>query len=84
MEIALKTQESLLTVQELASRLNVKRSWVYDHADELGAYRLGKYVRFSWQTVVERLERRAITTPDVKPPTQRPSLTPINKDISDE
>ena len=46
----------LLTVQELAIRLRVKRSWVYLHADELGAYRLGKYLRFSWDRVVEQLD----------------------------
>ena len=51
------TADPLLVVDELAARLRVKRSWVYDHADELGAYRLGKYVRFSWARVIERLER---------------------------
>jgi excisionase family DNA binding protein len=49
-------QETLLTVQELAEQLRVKPSWVYDHADELGAFRLGKYLRFSLQRVLERLE----------------------------
>jgi hypothetical protein len=31
----------LLTVEELAARLRVQPSWVYTHADELGAFRLG-------------------------------------------
>lgn len=47
----------LLTVDELAARLRVKPSWVYTHADDLGGYRLGKYLRFSWDRVIERLER---------------------------
>ena len=47
----------LLTVDELAARLRVKPSWVYTHADDLGGYRLGKYLRFSWARVIERLER---------------------------
>jgi excisionase family DNA binding protein len=52
------TNEDFLTVSEVATRLRVKSSWVYGHADELGAYRLGKYLRFSWDRVLERLERR--------------------------
>lgn len=47
--------DEFLTVQEVADRLRVKASWVYLHADELGAYRLGKYLRFSWQRVLERI-----------------------------
>jgi hypothetical protein len=45
----------LLTVDELAARLNVSRNWVYVHASALGVYRLGKYLRFSWPRVLERL-----------------------------
>jgi hypothetical protein len=51
-----KAQETLLTVQEIADLLRVKPSWVYDHADDLGAFRLGKYLRFSLPRVLERLE----------------------------
>jgi hypothetical protein len=46
---------TLLTADETATRLKVARSWVYDHADDLGAFHLGKYVRFSWPDVLERL-----------------------------
>lgn len=45
----------LLTVEEVAARLGVSRNWVYGHASELGVYRLGKYLRFSWPRVLERL-----------------------------
>jgi hypothetical protein len=31
----------MLTVSELAQHLHVNRAWVYEHADELGAVRLG-------------------------------------------
>jgi hypothetical protein len=34
--------------------LRLKPSWVYEHADELGAYRLGKYLRFALPRVMER------------------------------
>jgi len=47
----------LMTVEEVASKLRVKRSWVYTHADELGVYHAGKYLRFSWSRVLECLER---------------------------
>jgi len=46
----------LLTVDEVAERLRVRPSWVYKHADALGALRVGKYLRFRWQRVLERLE----------------------------
>ena len=46
----------ILTVPEVATRLRVASSWVYEHADSLGAYRLGKYLRFNWRRVLERLE----------------------------
>lgn len=46
----------LLTVSEVARRLGVTCGWVYTHADQLGVYRLGKYLRFSWPRVLERLQ----------------------------
>lgn len=49
--------ESLLTVGEVASRLQVPSSWVYGHADLLGVYRLGKYLRFDWNRVTAVLQR---------------------------
>jgi hypothetical protein len=45
----------LLTVSEVAAKLRVPASWVYSHADELGVYRAGKYLRFDWRVVTERL-----------------------------
>lgn len=45
----------LLTVAELAVRLKVRPSWVYLHAAELGAIKLGKYLRFRWDLVLEML-----------------------------
>lgn len=47
----------LLNVSEVAHRLGVTSGWVYTHADQLGVYRLGKYLRFSWPRVLERLQR---------------------------
>jgi excisionase family DNA binding protein len=49
----------LMTVEEVAARLKLKRSWVYTHADELGVFRCGKYLRFSWPRVLEFLERKS-------------------------
>ncbi len=50
--------DSLMTVGEVASRLRVKVSWIYSHADDLGAFRLGKYLRFSWPRVLECLNHK--------------------------
>jgi hypothetical protein len=63
----------LKTVNELAELLRLKPSWVYDHADDLGAFRLGKYLRFSMPRVMERLERGEVGCTDVGSPTQRPN-----------
>jgi hypothetical protein len=48
--------DAFMTVEELALKLRVKPSWVHAHADELGVYRVGKYLRFRWQRVVLILE----------------------------
>jgi len=52
-----RAEDQLLTVDEVAGRLSVSRNWVYNHADAIGGYRLGKYLRFSWPRVLERLGR---------------------------
>ena len=57
-EESLVEKVDLLTVQELAERLQLKASWVYSHANELGAYRLGKYLRFSWSRVLQHLNEK--------------------------
>jgi hypothetical protein len=62
----------LLNVKELAVWLRVKPSWVYAHADELGAFRLGKYLRFALPRVMERLEKGAVGSSVVGSITQRP------------
>jgi excisionase family DNA binding protein len=80
--LATGNEEGLLTPDELAERLRVKRSWVYGHADELGAYRLGKYLRFSLSRVLNILERGTDGTASVNLPTQRPPSNPIKKDTS--
>jgi len=58
------TQE-LLTVEDLATRLQVPRSWVYSHSADLGAYKLGKYLRFDWERVRERLSKLGRNPPRV-------------------
>jgi hypothetical protein len=62
--IRYKTQEDrgkmsmdMMTVEEVAAKLKLKKSWIYANADRLGAYRLGKYLRFFWPRVLECLER---------------------------
>ncbi|HWF92295.1 MAG TPA: hypothetical protein VN684_08425 [Terriglobales bacterium] len=45
----------ILTVSEIAARLRVPTSWVYGHADLIGVLRVGKYLRFHWPRVLERL-----------------------------
>ena len=55
--------DSLLSAAEIARRYGVTRSWCYEHADELGAIRIGNgsrpRLRFNPQTVERRLEQRS-------------------------
>jgi excisionase family DNA binding protein len=56
------TLDELLTLEELAQKLNVKRSWVYARTRETGPGSLprikcGKYLRFSEGDVKEWLRR---------------------------
>lgn len=76
-------QPTLLTVEEVALRLRVKRSWVYGHADALGALRLGKYLRFSWPRVLEHLKEN-VEAGRVGPPTQLPKTNATNNNASDD
>jgi excisionase family DNA binding protein len=55
--------EDILTPEELAARLKVPKSWVYEktrfrnwvRGDPLPSLRLGRYIRFDWTKVVEWL-----------------------------
>ncbi len=70
------TSSELLTVGELAARLKVQPSWVYGHADDLGVYRLGKYLRFSWERVLSHLESDGRSGSLVGAAAQRPPARP--------
>lgn len=41
LELATKPREGLINAEEVARMVGRKRSWVYDHAGDLGAVRLG-------------------------------------------
>lgn len=55
--------KDILTPQELARRLKVPVSWIYEKSRERGQFsdqplpvlRCGKYLRFSWPDVIEWL-----------------------------
>lgn len=52
---------AMLTVNQLAIRLNVTRAWIYEHAAELGGIRLGNgpkaRLRFDPDTAIQALRR---------------------------
>jgi len=58
--------EDILTPAELAKRLKVPLSWIYEKSRDRGQFagqplpvlRCGKYLRFSWPAVVEWLQRQ--------------------------
>lgn len=54
--------ERILTPQELAARLKVPVSWIYEKTrsrsrDPLPVIRLGRYMRFDWPDIVDWIER---------------------------
>jgi hypothetical protein len=73
----------LLTARQVAARFNVDRGWVYAHAQELGALRLGNgprpRLRFDPAVVAQRLVAtpRVAEAPPAASSTARASLLPI-------
>jgi len=60
--------DRLLDVKEAAALLNVPESWIYQHVraraeNRLPHFKLGKYLRFSAQALVEWLETREAVRP---------------------
>jgi hypothetical protein len=69
---------TLMTVDEVAAMLQVRPEWVYEHADELGAYRLGSgtkgRLRFDRHRVLGRLEAPTVKR-ERRPRKQRPGAS---------
>lgn len=60
----MNTNNDLLTPEELAKRLKVPVSWVYEHCREravnrLPGFKIGKYIRFRESDVLEWLSGQA-------------------------
>ncbi len=69
--------ENILTPEEVAERLKVPPSWVYEKTrarcrNPIPCLRLGRYVRFDWAAVVTWLSQEAKSEPHAK----RPGLSP--------
>lgn len=69
------TPSGLLSVSELAKHLKLNRSWVYEHATDLGAIRLGDgpkaRLRFDLQTTTEALQRHQTQRNTAPPSTSK-------------
>ena len=55
--------QDLLTIDELAAKLKVKKSWVYGQTRQKGPgtiprLSVGKYLRFDYQAVMDWLQRQ--------------------------
>jgi excisionase family DNA binding protein len=86
-----ETTERMVSTAEIARRFGVSRDYVYDHAGELGAVRLGDGrrapLRFDPRAVADRLaeppspptaeERETKRPPGRRKPASRVSLLPI-------
>jgi hypothetical protein len=58
-------EPGMVTVSQLASYLKLNAAWVYEHADELGAIRIGSgpkaRIRFDFQTAKAALKKLQAT-----------------------
>jgi hypothetical protein len=78
----LQHPESLIDVAELARRTGLSRTWIYEHARELGAIRLGDgpkaRLRFNPDTVKRLLEREPPPRVEPAPAKRRRQIRAIN------
>jgi hypothetical protein len=78
----LQHPESLIDVAELARRTGLSRTWIYEHARELGAIRLGDgpkaRLRFNPDTVKRLLEREPPSRVEAAPATRRRQIRVMN------
>lgn len=64
--------EDILTPEELAARLKVRKSWVYEHTrsrtgrEPLPRLNTGRYLRFDWARIVEWLNQAPDNFPSKK------------------
>lgn len=75
--VLIRADDELLTPEQLAEKLQVKTSWVYENtrcraevrnADPLPYRRMGRYLRFSWQEVIDWLNRQHRSTANENKP----------------
>lgn len=55
--------EEIITINELADRLKVQKSWLYSRTRETGPgsmprIKMGKYLRFEYQVVMDWLRKQ--------------------------
>ena len=60
--------QKLLNVHELAEKLNVPVSWIYDRTrngstDHIPHYKIGKYLRFAEDEVIDYLRIKCVEIP---------------------
>jgi excisionase family DNA binding protein len=72
--------EDILTPEEVAARLKVPESWVYEKTrarcrNPIPCLRLGRYIRFQWSAVIKWLASNA----DTEKNAARTSLPPKRK-----
>ncbi len=73
-QLATSSSERLVDAGEIARRYGITRSWAYEHADELGALRLGHGSRPRLRFSLEAVERYLATVSGQQPavPLARP------------
>ena len=77
METAPIAPSDIITVEELAARLKVKPTWVYEKmrrrdANPLPVFHVGRYLRFSWTDICAWLRSQARPIPTaLKKPVRR-------------
>lgn len=70
-----------LSVAEVAEKFSISTDYLYRHADELGAIRLGNRLRFDAERVVEALSPEPFRTPPAKSAPPKRSRSSVATDL---
>lgn len=68
-------EDELLTIKETADMLRMSATWLYDHKDEIGFYRLGGSIRFRRSEVERWIEQQKVAEKQSPPPPKTESTT---------
>lgn len=59
-------KKEILSVGTVAEYFNMSKRWVYNHAEDLGGFRIGRSIFFTWEGVQDAIQRGQIVAGNSK------------------